>query len=128
MSTLAHRNGKKWSVNETLRLQREYELLKLDVSEIAVLHERTNESILFRLVKEGFADNFESVRGYIKHEPVVCPKTAFSSYVDNLLSEKSLTLKDIQECINEKVAQVSKKVAPVKTTNTKRVLRKYLQK
>ena len=132
MSALPSRNGKKWSVNETLRLQREYELLKLDVIKIAILHERTEDSILFRLVKEGFADNFESIRGYIKTEKpevvVACPKTEFSLYIDDLLSKKTLTLKEIQECVNEKIAQQDKKTTPVKSANTKRVLRKYLQK
>lgn len=131
MSTSPARNGKKWSVNETLRLQREYELLELNVNEIASLHSRTIESILFRLVKEGFAEDFDSVRGYSKPPtvepvPVVCPKTAFSCYVDTLLTEKVLTLKDIQECINEKVEQTSKKATPVK--KSKRVLRQYLNK
>ena len=48
------RNGKKWSIVETLKLQREYELLQLSVQEIALIHERSEKAILFKLEKEGW--------------------------------------------------------------------------
>lgn len=38
------RSGNKWSVNELLSLQREYELLEMDVEEISLKHERTGRS------------------------------------------------------------------------------------
>ena len=44
-----HRNGNKWTVNELLSLQREYELLELDIQQIALKHKRTVRAILFRL-------------------------------------------------------------------------------
>jgi hypothetical protein len=50
------RNGRKWTVNECLQLQREYELLQLSIDEIASRHERTPNSIMFKLDAEGFAD------------------------------------------------------------------------
>jgi hypothetical protein len=49
------RNGNKWTVNELLALQREYELLGLSVQEIAQRHERSVTAIQYRLVDEGFA-------------------------------------------------------------------------
>jgi hypothetical protein len=49
------RHGNKWNVNEYLRLQREWELLDLSVEEIAELHERSNEAIMWKLVSENFA-------------------------------------------------------------------------
>lgn len=58
------RNGFAWSINEVLRLQREYELLELGVEEIAQLHERGVYAILFRLQQEGFIDNFVEARGF----------------------------------------------------------------
>ena len=58
------RNGFAWSVNECLRLQREYELLELSVEEIAKLHERGVYAILFRLQQEGLIDNFIEARGF----------------------------------------------------------------
>jgi hypothetical protein len=52
---LYKRNGYKWNINECLRLQREYELLNLSVDEIATLHQRTPNSIMFKLDQEGLA-------------------------------------------------------------------------
>lgn len=58
------RNGFRWTINETLALQREYELLGMCIHEIAVRHERTVEAILFRLEKEGFITHQSTARGY----------------------------------------------------------------
>ena len=49
----AWRNGYKWSVNECLRLEREYDLLELSVPEMAILHKRTINAIMFKLQAEG---------------------------------------------------------------------------
>jgi hypothetical protein len=59
-----HRNGNKWTVNELLSLQREYELLELDIQQIAVKHKRSIRAILFRLETEGFIDSWHDARGY----------------------------------------------------------------
>ena len=53
---IAWRNGYKWSVNECLRLEREYDLLQLSVPEMAALHNRTNNAIIWKLHSEGLAD------------------------------------------------------------------------
>ena len=50
------RNGNRWTINECLQLQREFELLNLSIDEIAFRHKRTPNAIMFRLDKEGFAD------------------------------------------------------------------------
>jgi len=50
------RSGAKWTVNECLRLQREYELLKLSIDEIATLHQRSAQAIMYKLDAEGIAD------------------------------------------------------------------------
>ena len=62
------RSGYKWSVNECLRLEREYDLLKLSVSEIASLHERSDEAIMYKLDQEGIA-NFNHL--YVKQNPTM---------------------------------------------------------
>lgn len=59
----AWRNGYKWSVNECLRLEREYDLLELSVPEMAVLHNRTINAIMCKLQAEGL-DTFNNL--YIK--------------------------------------------------------------
>ena len=48
------RNGKRWSVNEVLSLQREYELLGFSVQQIAKKHQRSENAILCKLEAEGF--------------------------------------------------------------------------
>jgi len=50
------RYGFKWSVNEILSLQREYELLGWSIDEIAEKHKRTPNAIMYKLDEEGFAD------------------------------------------------------------------------
>lgn len=55
MST-RNRIGNKWTVNEVLSLQREFELLGWDIDQIAEKHGRTANAIMFKLDQEGFAD------------------------------------------------------------------------
>lgn len=50
------RNGFKWSVNEILSLQREFELLGWSIDQISEKHKRTPNAIMFKLDQEGFAD------------------------------------------------------------------------
>lgn len=50
------RNGKRWTVNECIQLQREFELLQLSVTEIALRHKRTPNAIMYKLDQEGLAD------------------------------------------------------------------------
>jgi len=50
------RNRKRWTIDECIRLQREFELLELSIDEIALKHQRTPNAIMFKLDKEGFAD------------------------------------------------------------------------
>jgi hypothetical protein len=56
----AWRNGYKWSVNECLRLEREYDLLELSVPDMAILHKRTLNAIMFKLQAEGL-DTFNNL-------------------------------------------------------------------
>ena len=58
------RSGNKWTVNEVLSLQREYELLEMTIQEIALQHSRSVEAILYKLESEEFIDTFISARGY----------------------------------------------------------------
>jgi len=55
MST-RNRIGNKWTVNEVLSLQREFELLGWDIDQIAEKHGRTANAIMYKLDQEGFAD------------------------------------------------------------------------
>ena len=51
-----NRAGFKWTVNEVLSLQREFELLGMTIDEIALKHKRTPNAIMYKLDQEGFAD------------------------------------------------------------------------
>ena len=62
MQTKRHYN--KWTVNEVLSLQREYELLEMTISQIATKHQRTPYSILYKLEQEGFITNWNDARGF----------------------------------------------------------------
>uniref|UniRef100_A0A6C0E3J1 Uncharacterized protein n=1 Tax=viral metagenome TaxID=1070528 RepID=A0A6C0E3J1_9ZZZZ len=59
-----NRNGKRWNTNELLQLEREYELLELNVQQIALKHLRTVDSIIYRLESEGIIDGWENARGF----------------------------------------------------------------
>ena len=58
------RNGNRWTVNELISLQREYELLEWTIQQIAVKHQRTERAILFRLESEGFITSWNDARGF----------------------------------------------------------------
>lgn len=58
------RNGNKWTINEILTLQREYELLEWGVEQISKKHERTVMAILCKLKAEGFISCFKEARGF----------------------------------------------------------------
>jgi hypothetical protein len=59
------RNGRPWTVNEILQLQREYELLEWNIQQIASKHQRTVDAILYKLEEEEFIDNWVDARGYV---------------------------------------------------------------
>ena len=46
---------KNWTIKECLNLQREFELLKLSIDEIALKHQRTPNAIMFKLDEQGLA-------------------------------------------------------------------------
>jgi hypothetical protein len=65
MKTYA-RNGNKWTINEILSLQREYELLKWSIQQIASKHQRSINSILYKLENENFISSWNDARGFEK--------------------------------------------------------------
>lgn len=64
MSTTYKRNGNRWTINEILTLQREYELLEWSVYKIAEKHQRNVMAILCKLKAEGFIQHFKEARGF----------------------------------------------------------------
>jgi ribosomal protein S8 len=104
------RSGNKWSVNELLSLQREYELLEMDVEEISLKHQRTVEAILHKLESEGFISSWNDARGYSikgKKESVVKNSKVVNetSEVDKL-NDRIWSLETSVEEINGLVKQM----------------------
>lgn len=64
VKTRSTRVGNRWNVNELLQLEREYDLLELNVQQIATNHARTVEAIIYRLETEGIIDSWENARGF----------------------------------------------------------------
>jgi len=64
MSTTYKRNGNRWTINEILTLQREYELLEWSVYKIAEKHQRSVMAILCKLKAEEFISHFKEARGF----------------------------------------------------------------
>ncbi len=101
-TTTANRIGNKWTVNEVLSLQREYELLNWSIDEIAAKHKRTANAIMFKLDSEGFADynvlysNYHKLNSTIPENRVQC-----ESSVQNVLKGSSEDLSDDEEDYNE---------------------------
>ena len=62
--TTYKRHGYRWTVNEMLSLQREYELLEWTIQQIAEKHQRSVNSILFKLEEEGFINSWNDARGF----------------------------------------------------------------
>jgi hypothetical protein len=66
--TTYKRHGNRWSINEILSLQREYELLEWTIQEIAYKHQRSVRAILCKLEAEGFIGSWDNARGFNSKE------------------------------------------------------------
>lgn len=80
-----NRVGNKWTVNEVLSLQREYELLGWDIERIAQKHGRTSNAIMYKLDQEGFADYDDLSSKYHFRQslkPVTMKPSLDEDYVD----------------------------------------------
>jgi len=68
MTVNNRRQGNKWTINELISLQREYELLELTVKEIAEKHQRSETAILYKLESEGLIESWNSARGFVSQD------------------------------------------------------------
>ena len=59
-----NRCGNKWTINEILSLQREYELLEMNIQDIALKHKRSVTAILYKLEEEGIILSWSEARGF----------------------------------------------------------------
>ena len=84
----------KWTVNECLRLEREYDLLKLSVEEIALLHQRSPYAIMYKLDEEGIAE-FNQL--YQQTYPNKESSAVEESYQDDVASESEASVEEEDE-------------------------------
>jgi hypothetical protein len=109
------RNGNKWSVNELLQLQRDYELLELNIQEIAVKHERSVEAILYKLEAEGFIESWNEARGLSEWQN---NKSYDSDEVQSITQNNTEVASDVSyeiENLTERVWSLETSVGEIRT-------------
>lgn len=108
------RNGNKWCVNELLQLQREYELLELNIQDIALRHQRSVEAILYKLEAEGFIESWNDARGLTEWHNA---KYGESEDVQLLTQNNDLTSDESTEIDNltERVWSLETSVGEIRT-------------
>jgi hypothetical protein len=129
----ATRNGNKWSVNELLALQREYELLELPIQEIAMRHKRTVEAILYKLYNEEIIGDTEVARGYIDYveqqlttdssDELLEPSINYNGFAQPSIfeiDEMNSRISNLESAMND-INQLLEKLVAVSTKKTKRV-------
>ena len=85
------RAGFKWTVNEILSLQREFELLGWSIDQIALKHKRTPNAIMYKLDQEGLADynllysNYHNLNAEfpIKKKPILSLNYDYDTEIDD---------------------------------------------
>ena len=95
------RNGNRWTVNELISLQREYELLEWTIQQIAVKHQRTERAILFRLESEGIIDSWNSARGFDMESYKASIEDDDVVTEDCVCNEESCVDDDDQDCCED---------------------------
>lgn len=96
MKTL-NRYGKKWSTNEGLALQREYELLELTVQDIAIIHKRSVKAIVYKLEQEEIIYNKNFARGY---QNITETREEVTQILDSIARRVKNNHKNTKPCIN----------------------------
>ena len=95
------RNGNRWTVNELISLQREYELLEWTIQQIAVKHQRTERAILFRLESEGFITSWNDARGFDMESYKASIEDDDVVTEDCVCNEESCVDDDDQDCCED---------------------------
>ena len=95
-----NRSGNRWTTNEIISLQREYELLEWSVQQIAEKHQRSVEAILFKLESEGFISSWSEAKGFDS-------KTYEESF-SNTSCENTCNCEEENTIINDDISEVDK--------------------
>jgi hypothetical protein len=125
------RHGNKWTVNELLNLQREFELLGLSVQEIAQLHGRSVPAIQYRLVDEGFS-TWEQLDTNMVDEKTECCNESTTQDMDtesevNKLADRVWSLETSVSDISAMVKQMFNSMVYANTSSNSSVKRASLR-
>lgn len=104
---MASRANNKWTVNELLSLQREYELLGMDIFQIALKHQRSPKAILYKLEAEMIINNWNEARGYAQF--------SIEENINNLSSSQNVDLSESND-INNRLSYLESVVSLIKNT------------
>jgi TATA-binding protein-associated factor Taf7 len=79
---------KRWTIKECLNLQREFELLKLSIDEIALKHQRTPNAIMLKLDEQSLGDYNVLYRNYhgLNSPMEVIRKHTYDEFDDNIVN------------------------------------------
>jgi hypothetical protein len=79
---------KRWTIKECLDLQREFELLKMSIDDIALKHQRTSNAIMLKLDEQGFADYNVLYSNYhgLNSPMEVIRKHTYDEFDDNIVN------------------------------------------
>ena len=103
--TAYKRFGNRWTVNECLQLQREFELLQLSVDEISKIHQRTPNAIMFKLDQEGFYNYNVLSSNYNKLNPNI--KEVVFNVKKNIIEEEEEDYHALKQYISRLENQIS---------------------
>ena len=105
---MASRANNKWTVNEILSLQREYELLGMDIFQIALKHQRSPKAILYKLEAEMIINNWNEARGFSQF--------SIEENINNLSSSQNVDLSDSNDNITNRLSYLESVVFAIKNT------------
>jgi hypothetical protein len=109
------RANRKWTINEVLKLQREYELVGMDVNQIAIAHGRSANAIAHRLEHEEIIDKWSDAKGY----DIIL---SCDDQVSDLSEPDDNEVSDLNERIEALIARVSVMEQTVAETNASMAL------
>lgn len=110
------RANKRWTINETLKLQREYELLGMDVIQIASAHKRSDDAIAHRLEHEGFIEKWSDARGYVYKELNLIVDQSSDSDVEVDQESSDGNLGDLISSLDKRINDLYSKVSNIEQT------------
>jgi len=116
--TNTRRSGFKWTINEILTLQREYELLELPISEIADRHGRSFFSILSKLKSEEFIDEERYHNEVIKYRNNSAQEFS-DDIIDNNSANDNCSYTDTEMSMDERVSFLETAVNEVRSAVSK---------